>query len=296
MSNSPFFSIIIPTYNRPKMLQNCLESLSALDYPKDDFEVVVVDDGSPVSLEEIVLAFQGRLRIIYFRQENAGPASARNYGARNAKGTYLAFTDDDCKPAKNWLSLMKAELDKKPDHMLGGKTINILKDNLFSSTSQFIVDLVYDHYNQDPNDSRFFASNNIVVPTKIFNKIGGFPEDFSRAGGEDREFCERWFWLGYKMSYLEEAKMYHQHYLTLKKFYKQHFNYGIGAYHFHRTRRERKSGNMSQELKFHVNLNNWLFAPFARKEKKPVAKFFLLMVWQVANLFGFMYARYFEKA
>ena len=294
MSNNPFFSIVVPTYNRPEELWQFLESLTKLDFPTDNFELIVVDDGSPIPLKHIVDAFKLQLHITYLRQDNAGPASARNYGARNASGQYLAFIDDDCQLARNWLSLMKATLLKKTDQMLGGKTINILKDNLYSSTSQFLVDIVYAHHNKDPNDARFFASNNMVVPTKIFHEIGGFP-NYLRPGGEDRELCDRWTWKGYKMSYVEDAIIYHAHNLTLKKFCKQHFNYGVGAYLFQHSRKGRKTRNMAKEMKFHTNLNNWLLAPFTKKKKNPFAMFYLLVVWQVANFFGFIYGGLFER-
>lgn len=295
MSASPFFSIIIPTYNRPERLRECLNSLTRLSYPVDDFEVIVVDDGSPQRLENIVELFKAQLPVQLLRQQNAGPASARNNGAQAARGAYLAFTDDDCRPAPDWLTQMAAQLEQTPEKLLGGKTVNQLKDNVFSATSQFIVDIVYEHFNGDPEDATFFASNNMVVPARVFRELGGFPVTFSRAGGEDREFCDRWLWKGYKMRFVEQAVMYHFHHLSLLKFCKQHFSYGIGAYHFHHIRRQRKSGTMAREMKFHTNLKNWLLAPFFRKEKYPFQLFFLLILWQVANLGGFLWAAWFEK-
>jgi glycosyltransferase involved in cell wall biosynthesis len=295
MDHHPLFSIIIPTYNRPDRLRQCLTSVSRLDYPTHDFELIVVDDGSAQDLREVVNDFAGQLDVKYLRQNNAGPASARNLGARHAQGSYLVFTDDDCRFAPNWLSLMAAQLARTPDQLLGGKTINVLKDNIFSSTSQFLVDIVYEHYNKDPKDGRFFASNNMLVPAAAYREIGGFPDDFPCAGGEDRELCDRWRWKGYKMRYVPEAVIYHAHHLSLSKYCKQHFNYGIGAFYFHQVRKKRQSGTMVQEMNFHTNLNNWLFAPFTRGEKHPVSMFFLLMLWQVANLAGFVWAAYAGK-
>ncbi|MCB0628225.1 MAG: hypothetical protein KDD15_00785 [Lewinella sp.] len=134
-----------------------------------------------------------------------------------------------------------------------------------------------------------------MLPADIYREIGGFPDYFPCAGGEDRELCDRWLWKGYKMRYVPEAVIYHAHHLSLTKFCRQHFNYGIGAFYFHQVRKERQSGTMVQEMNFHTNLNNWLFAPFVRKEKRSVAMFFLLMLWQVANLVGFLWAAYHTK-
>lgn len=292
MQAKPIFSIIIPTYNRPDRLGRCLESIIELSYPANGFELIVVDDGSPQDLGEVVRPFEDKLTVKLLKQPNAGPASARNLGAEEANGDYLVFTDDDCRFAADWLNIMADQLKYTPAQLLGGRTVNALKDNIFSATSQLLVDVVYEHYNKDPEDGRFFASNNMLVPAEIYREIGGFPLDFPCAGGEDRELCDRWRWKGYKMRYVPDAVIHHAHQLSLVKFCRQHFNYGIGAYHFHRARKQRQSGTMLQEMDFHTNLGNWLFAPFTRKEKRPLATFFLLIVWQVANLVGFVWAAY----
>src|SRR5689334_3533804 len=99
----PTFSIVIPTYNRPRQLAKCLESLCRLTYPRDRFDVIVVDDGSPTPLAPVVEVFQSQLRIVVHRQSNGGPAAARNTGAARATGENLAFTDDDCAPESGWL-------------------------------------------------------------------------------------------------------------------------------------------------------------------------------------------------
>jgi len=118
--NLPFFSIIIPTYARPKQLASCLQAIALLDYPSDRFEVIVVDDGSPESkveqtvslfeterkMEEVVAPFHNKLDIKLISQPNAGPATARNTGAAHAKGEFLAFTDDDCEPDSSWLQAL----------------------------------------------------------------------------------------------------------------------------------------------------------------------------------------------
>lgn len=288
MPAPPVFSIIIPTYNRPERLWECLEALTRLAYPSNSFEVIVVDDGSPQSLEKVIDPFSAQLNIRLFRQENAGPATARNNGARHARGAYLAFIDDDCQPAPGWLNQMAQQLKRTPDRLLGGKTINCLKHNRFSAASQFIVDIVYQHFNPNPDEARFFASNNMVVPTKIFNEIGRFSNGWRTS--EDRELCDRWLWSGYKMCFVEGAVISHSHDLTFFSYCKQHFSYGKGAFHFHRIRNNRQSGTFAQEMKFHTNLKNWLLAPFTKKEKSSVTLFFLLIVWQVANLMGFLWA------
>ena len=119
----PLFSIIVPTYNRPDNLSLCLNAISNLQYPKDRFEVIVVDDGSPMSLESITARFRDSIYINLIWQANSGPATARNTGAENAKGKYLAFTDDDCTPASDWLLVLAKHFAETPSHLIGGRVI-----------------------------------------------------------------------------------------------------------------------------------------------------------------------------
>ncbi len=90
------FTVVIPTYNRPQQLIQCLDAISMQAYPKTRYEVIVVDDGSNESMEAAVAPFLGRMSIVLLRQPNSGPADARNAGAAVARGHYVAFTDDDC--------------------------------------------------------------------------------------------------------------------------------------------------------------------------------------------------------
>jgi glycosyltransferase involved in cell wall biosynthesis len=82
----PFISIVIPTYNRPEELAVCLRACSRLDYPHDRFEVIVVDDGGVTPLDEVANQLRGLLTLRLLRQENAGPATARNRGGGRGHG------------------------------------------------------------------------------------------------------------------------------------------------------------------------------------------------------------------
>jgi glycosyltransferase involved in cell wall biosynthesis len=98
----PFFSIVIPSCARSRQLAACLQSLTCLDYPRDRFEVIVVDDGSETLPEDVVAPFCNQLDVTLDTRVHAGLAATRNTGATRAKGEFLAFTDDDCAPAE-WL-------------------------------------------------------------------------------------------------------------------------------------------------------------------------------------------------
>ena len=214
----PFFSIVIPTYNRPKELTACLESLTRLDYPRDCFEVVVVDDGSKMSLDAVIAHFQKQLNLTLISQANAGPATARNTGAKYAQGEFLAFIDDDCTPATNWVKALANRFATTPDCMVGGQTIDALPNNPYSTGSQLLVDYLYQQYNADLYQAGFLASNNMAFPATAFRNLGGFDTSFPLAAGEDREFCDRWLARGNKTIYAPEVLIYHAHHLNFMLF------------------------------------------------------------------------------
>ncbi|MEH1908565.1 MAG: glycosyltransferase [Nostoc sp.] len=288
LENQILFSIIIPTYNRPQPLTNCLQSLANLDYPHNRFEVIVVDDGSKISLDTIVKPFQNQLNLTLISQTNAGPASARNTGANLAKGKYLGFTDDDCTLDPNWLSALENTFSKIPNALLGGKTINALPDNPYSTASQLLIDYIYDYYNLNSSQAEFFASNNFAVSRELFNQVGQFDLNFPLAAAEDREFCDRWLFSGYSLYYVPQAIIYHSHNLNLPRFWQQHFNYGCGAFHFHQIRSQRNETSMKVEpLRFYLQLLAYpLMTKYQILSKVLISG--LLFISQLANVLGFL--------
>ena len=239
-SEQPYVSIIIPSYNRLHSLSACLASLEKLDYPRDRFEVIVVNDGSAISLDAAIVPFQTTLPLKLITQDNAGPATARNTGAKAAKGSILAFTDDDCQPAVDWLRRLipyfrKPVQETSAPIAVGGQVLNALPQNLYATASQGLVDYLYTQYNTKVQNTGFFTSNNMALSARDFHRIGGFDQTFPLAAAEDREFCDRWRASGYLLIYAPEVKVYHAHDLTLKSFWRQQFNYGRGAFHYYQT-------------------------------------------------------------
>ena len=275
------FSIIIPTRNRPTQIAACLQAVAGLEYPRDRYEVIVVDDGSvpPVTVNGATVV----------RQDPAGPAVARNTGAAHARGKYLAFTDDDCAPAADWLRTLAARLAERPDHLIGGAVANALPANPYSTASQLLAGYLYAHYNADPDQPRFFTSNNMAVAATAFRAVGGFDSRLPRAAAEDRELCDRWRHLGRPMTYAPEAQIRHAHRLTARTFWQQHFNYGRGAHYFHKTRARRGDGRIRVEPgTFYWRLVRY---PWTARHPQPCRQAALLLVSQVANALGFFWER-----
>ncbi len=158
--SGPFFSIIIPTYNRPTQLAVCLETITRLQYSRDRFEVIVVDDGGKADLEDIVALVRDTIRISLIKQTNAGPGTARNTGAAQAQGDILAFTDDDCTPAPDWLNRIAVYATRAPGSVIGGRTVNTLTGNPFSTVSELVISYLYTHYNANPDQATFITTNN----------------------------------------------------------------------------------------------------------------------------------------
>lgn len=282
------FSVVVPTHNRPGPLRGCLEALANQDFSSNRFEVVVVDDGStgpPVS--QVMEEFQSRCRIRLLVQRRSGPSEARNNGAAAAQGDYLAFTDDDCAPARDWLSALERRLAQNPDAGIGGHTINALTDNPYAAASQALIDYLYAYYNGSRNSARFFTSNNLALPTEQFRELGGFDTTYTRAAAEDRELCSHWLHRGYRLVHAPEARVYHRHKMSALDFWRQHFNYGRGARRYHQARHARGEGCPPLEpIGFYLRLLRW---PFREGIKAGAVKqSALLAVSQLSHTAGFL--------
>lgn len=286
----PFFSVIIPTYRRPRQLAACLQSFTRLDYSRDCFEVIVVVDGSEMPPEATIAAFRDQLDVTLLWQPNAGPAVARNTGAAQAKGQFLAFTDDDCRPAPDWLKSLAVCFAKDPDCLIGGRTINALPDNPYSCASQLLIDYLYSYYNADPDQARFLTSNNLALAADHFRAIGGFDSTYPRAAAEDRELCDRWLFHGRRMIYAPDALVYHAHHMTFWTFWRQHFNYGRGAYFFHHLRARRGNGRINIEPpSFYLMMLR--FPIVQARYGRALSLTGLLVLTQIANASGFFWER-----
>ncbi len=288
-----FCSVIIPTYNRPDRLAGCLSALTQQSYRRDHFEVVIVDDGSATPMDSVVEPFRSQLDIVLIRQTNAGPAAARNTGARQAKGELLAFTDDDCMPSPDWLSGFASQISHHPKAMIGGRSLNALPNNLYSTASQALIDYLYTYYS-DPRKEMFFASNNIAMAREHYLALGGFDTSFPLAAAEDRELCDRWHQAGLPMHYDPSITIRHAHHLSLRSFFKQHFGYGRGAFCFHQVRAKRNAKPIKVEpFKFYKDL---LTYPLSRKDvKSPWFVSMLFFLSQVATTTGFFWERSTQK-
>jgi GT2 family glycosyltransferase len=255
-ATNPLLTIVVPTYERPALLERCLRALTAQDLPLDRFEVVVVDDGSAEPPRQLVQRFAQVLQVRLHEQANAGPAAARNAGAAEARGEYIVFTDDDCLPDRRWLTVLADVVVRNPACAVGGRVVNAMYHELCASASQLLIEYLYDYYNAAGAHGRFFITSNLAFPTASFRALGGFDAAFPLAAAEDRDMCERWREEGYDMVYAEGAIVRHAHSLELRSFCRQHFTYGRGAYHLQqaRVRRGQLGGLRREPMQFYLGL------------------------------------------
>ena len=284
-TSPPLISVIVPTHNRPDQLAKCLASLTRLDYPRDRFEVIVVDDGSPASLETVADSFRHELALRLLTQPQAGPGAARNTGLAAAQGEFVAFTADDCAPATDWLQALANRFRHAPDRAVGGRIVNALPDNPFSTATHLVVSYLCDHYNADADQAGFFTPNNLSFPIKPLRELGGFLPAF--LTGEDRELCHRWIRHGYRMTYAPEVVVEHTHPLGFRSFCQLHFRYGQGSFRF----REACSGSSKkisfEPSSFYLGLMRY---PFSKASGLRAWKLVAAMgVAQVTNALGFIY-------
>jgi glycosyltransferase involved in cell wall biosynthesis len=284
-NGSPKFSVVIPTCGRESLLA-CLRGLANQSYA--DFEVVAVDDGSPQPVASMAGIREIPVELRILRQENAGPAAARNAGAAEARGEFLAFTDDDCIPDPGWLAALARELEAHPDALCGSLTYNGLGDCHWACTSQLIIDLVYAHFNRYPENAYFLTSNNFACRRSLYLGMGGFDSSFSKAGAEDRDFCDRWRMTGRRIRLIEQRLLKHRHNQSLRKFLDIHYRYGRGAYLYQLKRKQRASGTMAEDMGFHRSLLKMLPSqlsglPWTVRLGRVAA----LGLWQFVNAFGF---------
>jgi GT2 family glycosyltransferase len=280
----PSFSVVVPTRHRASSLERCLESLAALDYPRERLEVVVVVDGTDDrSSTPVVESYRDRLPLVRVQGPRAGPAAARNAGAAHAGGRGLAFTDDDCVAHPSWVARLAAAVEVDPAAAVGGRTLNGATTNPCSVASQVVLEGTYAHYNPPGRAPAFFATNNLAVPADGFRRIGGFDERFPYA--EDREFCVRWLARGGSTAWAGDAVVHHLRELDLRGLIGQHVGYGRGAYHLHRANRTAPRLMPALESGFYRHLAAGCAARHPEVGRARVGA--LVAVAQVANALGF---------
>jgi len=198
-------SVVIPTYNRKKLLQRVLKFLFEQNYPKDRYEIVVVDDGSNDGTDKMIESLSSPCRLVYFYQNRRGPHIARNSGIRNAQGEVIIFVDSDIFTPPNFIEEHMKFHRKFDDVVVSGPTVRTDKlTDVFSDIERRKRhELLFNH--SGPS----LITSNLSVRRKYLLKVGGFDEEFEGYGWHDWELGLRLKKLGLKVKRNVEAIVYH---------------------------------------------------------------------------------------
>lgn len=172
------FSIVVPFYNEEKHIEQCIQALLALDYPRDRYEILMVNNNSTDRSVAIVERYP---EVTLLHESRAGDFAARNLGVRSAKGDLIAFTDSDTAPQSDWLTRAKAV-------MQDGNIMLVVGHLQFSSES-LGMRLLRD-YEAEKNCYIFTGDNpliyygytcNMIVRRSVLEKLGPFPEVYRNS-------------------------------------------------------------------------------------------------------------------
>lgn len=220
----PQISVVVPTRDRPELLQRCLAALEKQTVP---VEIVVVED-----------------------KEGRGPAWARNEGVRRAQGEVICFTDDDCAPFPNWAEALakpilagSAKATAGPTHMAAGATAADL-------AWEAIVSYLQQQATKPGTSSPGFAATaNLACSRELMEQLP-FDESFPVAAGEDRDWAERAARRGVVPAFVPRALVLHRPGLRRRDFLRQQYRYGKGAAEYRSAGDGRPLGSMT----FYVGL------------------------------------------
>lgn len=224
------YSFIVPVYNRPDEVDELLESLCT--QTQRDFEVIIVEDGSSVTCEDVVKKYASKLDIHYYTKPNSGPGQTRNYGVARANGEWVLILDSDVVLPSCYVAAVEQSLANYPCDAFGGpdsahpsfsptqKAIN------YAMTSFFTTGGI--RGGKKKMDKFYPRSFNMGVRCEVYNALNGFSE---MRFGEDIDFSTRIFKGGYKCRLYPDAWVWHKRRTDLFKFFKQVHNSGIARIH-----------------------------------------------------------------
>lgn len=220
-----FYSFIVPVYNRPNEIRELLESFLSQIY-LDNYEIIIVEDGSTNTCGKVVTQFQNKLNIIYLDKKNSGAGQSRNYGMLHAKGNYFVILDSDVILPNHYFKIIKNTLQQKFTDAFGAPDkahysfTSIQKAINFAMTSFLTTGGLRSNKGTQEFQLRSF---NMGLSKEAYEKTNGFSKQHF---GEDIDLSFRLEKLGITKQFIANAYVYHKRRTDWSKFYKQTFNFG----------------------------------------------------------------------
>ena len=241
MSNKPFISIVIPTFNRKDLLEMVLDSLNNQTYPSDRYEVIVSDSNSTDGTAEMIKKFSMKGELKYISEDKRGRARARNIGINEAQGDIVLFTDADIIASENLLEEHAMGHEKYPGEAIVGLEQRIASLDEY----KYLLDHPKERKELHPSYRKkiswlYFITGNASVPRDKLIKAGMFDEDFQGYGWEDIELGYRLAKNGVSINYWRNAVNYHIHKYTFSSNCDIMTKAGKSAVRFYRKYRDWK--------------------------------------------------------
>ncbi len=215
------YSLIIPAYNAQKTIASCLESALNQSICRQDYEIIVVDDGSTDSTSEIIKKYPVRL----IQQKNQGAAAARNRGAKDARGNILVFTDSDCELDFDFMKNIILPIEQENGIIGAQGSYRTKQEESMARFVQVEIEIRYKRMAKNKYID-FIGTYAAVYKRCVFQQYEGFDPVFSSAAGEDIDFSYKLHQEGHKMIFIPDAFVYHLHPVKLADYLKSKFSHG----------------------------------------------------------------------
>ena len=210
VSSAPLVSIIIPAKNEAENIGRCLRSISSIDYPSGQYEVIVVDNGSQDNTVNIAQSLGAKV----FIKPNLSISGLRNYGAAHSRGKILSFLDADCTVMPDWLQSAEKYFDTENIAAFGSAP-RIPDQASWVQKSWFLVR----RKKEKVTETDWLESMNMFVPRHIFELIGGFDEKLITC--EDVDLSYRLVRHGRILSDQKIVAIHHGEAGDIKTFFKK---------------------------------------------------------------------------
>lgn len=216
---TPTISIVVAVYNGAATIRECLDSLLAIAYPVEKFEIIVVNNASRDNTAEILADYLPDIKV--FNEPKRGPAAARNCGIRHASGDVIALTDVDCTVSPQWLNALVAPLANPAVGISGGKILSRRPHNYIEAFGEQI----HDHESAITKYKiPYVITMNWAARKTLLREIGCFDESFLR--GSDSEFSMRLAQTDYQIAYAPDALIYHRNEKNLRGLFHEGYIHG----------------------------------------------------------------------
>ncbi len=235
-------SVVIPAYNAEATIGRAVTQSLAQARGPLEVDVIVVDDGSNDDTAKVA----GSAGATVIRQENAGPAAARNRGWQAAAGEIVCFIDADCIPCEDWLVHLLAGFSHWQVGAMAG-SYDIVNGS--SWLARWVHQEIMERHTRMPGSIRAFGSYNVAIPKYVLEATGGFDPGYRRASGEDNDLSYRILKKGWHIAFRPRAKVAHYHPEKLWRYFQAQYRHGFWRAKLYKTHRDMLSGDDYTRLK-----------------------------------------------